>query len=220
MTHYGPPRLWWQAMALTFVGKLQQIKYVHHNWGQSPELLFPRWRRVTWSEPTPPSPSTQSGLWREILTPLVLYHKAQLFAWWVPFFSFTRISVGLTCFFPSRLKPGQEKVRCLRARLRKIARWPIVGAAQNTYVDPHKFSLHVILSMIPSQVMRKVEYQGSTRVVVKCNNDREYAIPQVELRCSSNQLGIFSPLDSPGSTMCCGHCVNSSTESSPYWQSK
>ena len=34
-------------------------------------------------------------------------------------------------------------------------------------------------SSVCMQVMRKVEYQGSTRVVVKCNNDREYAIPQV-----------------------------------------
>ena len=34
------------------------------------------------------------------------------------------------------------------------------------------------------QVMRKVEYQGSTRVVVKCNNDREYAIPQVTKSCN------------------------------------
>ena len=34
-------------------------------------------------------------------------------------------------------------------------------------------------SSVCTQVMRKVEYQGSTRVVVKCNNDREYAIPQV-----------------------------------------
>ena len=35
------------------------------------------------------------------------------------------------------------------------------------------------LHLYPIQVMRKVEYQGSTRVVVKCNNDREYGIPQV-----------------------------------------
>merc|ERR1712210_434106 len=49
-------------------------------------------------------------------------------------------------------------------------------------------------------VMRKVEYQGSTRVVVKCNNDREYAIPQ-EGQCVVGTVSIHPlkalPIGSP-----------------------
>jgi len=50
------------------------------------------------------------------------------------------------------------------------------------------------------KVMRKVEYQGSTRVVVKCNNDREYAIPQ-EAQCVVGTVSIHPlkalPIGSP-----------------------
>ena len=55
--------------------------------------------------------------------------------------------------------------------------------------------------MIPSQVMRKVEYQGSTRVVVKCNNDREYAIPQVELNFVSS-IPFLRHLSIPQEAQC------------------